>query len=68
MAVSRNAKTIILVILGFVIVIFALQRMGIDAHFAFYHVVPFLTAYILPWIALYWLIRLVKVIESKNYN
>lgn len=32
----------------------------------FYVILRFVTTIILPWIALYWFIRLVKAVEKKN--
>ncbi|EEL97815.1 hypothetical protein bmyco0001_37710 [Bacillus mycoides DSM 2048] len=37
-----------------------IYALGIFSHF-----IRFATTYVLPWVFLYWLIRLVKAIESK---
>ncbi|MGG2064511.1 hypothetical protein [Bacillus sp. S14(2024)] len=47
------------------IIYLLLPVIGIDAQGLLSSLLPFSTLYILPWIFLYWFIRLVKALESK---
>ncbi|QWG60289.1 hypothetical protein [Bacillus mycoides] len=51
---------VILAINYLLLPLFNIYALGIFSHF-----IRFTTTYVLPWVFLYWLIRLVKAIESK---
>ncbi|ENQ3078916.1 MULTISPECIES: hypothetical protein [Bacillus] len=56
---------ILLVIFFLLLIYFLLPIIGIDAYGLLSSLLSFSTLYILPWIFLYWFIRLVKAVESK---
>ncbi|MBO1579034.1 hypothetical protein [Bacillus sp. XF8] len=63
---SKLNYTFLVIILIIAINYLLLPIFNINITFALLpHVVRVATTYILPWIFLYWLIRLVKAIESK---
>ncbi|ENQ3104371.1 hypothetical protein SAMN04488168_1058 [Bacillus sp. 491mf] len=56
---------ILLSIFFLLLIYFLLPIIGINAYWLLSSLLSFSTLYILPWIFLYWFIRLVKAIESK---
>ncbi|MGG0274138.1 hypothetical protein CN326_19430 [Bacillus sp. AFS018417] len=57
---------LILLSVFFLLLIYSLLPIiGVDAHGFLSSLLSFSTLYILPWIFLYWFIRLVKAVESK---
>lgn len=66
MAISNSMKTIILAVLATMLLFIGLRFVGIDSAALFNQLFGLATSYILPWVALYWLIRLVKAVESRR--
>ncbi|MGG0238550.1 hypothetical protein ABEY33_08800 [Bacillus rhizoplanae] len=57
---------LILLSVFFLLLIYSLLPIiGVDVHGFLSSLLSFSTLYILPWIFLYWFIRLVKAVESK---
>ncbi|WJE24172.1 hypothetical protein [Bacillus cereus] len=56
---------IIIVILAINYLLLPLFNINIYALGIFSHFIRFTITYVLPWVFLYWLIRLVKALESK---
>lgn len=64
---GKSRLNIISYVVGFVLILWLiLELIGVNMP----HVVPslleWITQFILPWIILYWLIRLIKGIEKRN--
>lgn len=66
MAISNSTKTIILAVLATMLLFIGLRFVGIDSAVLFNQLFGFATSYILPWVAHYWLIRLVKAVEFRR--
>ncbi|WP_081625577.1 hypothetical protein [Bacillus sp. 123MFChir2] len=62
---SKPLYLILLSIFFLLLIYFLLPIVGIDAYVLLSSLLSFSTLYILPWIFLYWFIRLVKAIEAK---
>lgn len=62
---SKLNQTFLVIILIIAINYLLLPIFNINSAGVLPHIVRVATTYILPWIFLYWLIRLVKAIESK---
>ncbi|WP_242271020.1 hypothetical protein [Bacillus cereus group sp. BfR-BA-01310] len=61
----NNVFIIIIIILAIKYLLLPLFNINIHVLGIFSHFIRFVTTYILPWLFLYWLIRLVKALESK---
>ncbi|MED1411317.1 MULTISPECIES: hypothetical protein [Bacillus] len=61
----NNIFIIIIIILAINYLLLPLFNINIHVLGIFSHFIRFVTTDILPWIFLYWLIRLVKALESK---
>ncbi|WP_242218941.1 hypothetical protein [Bacillus cereus group sp. BfR-BA-01380] len=65
---TTHLKPLYLILLSvffLLLIYFLLPLIGVDAYWLLSSLLSFSTLYILPWIFLYWFIRLVKAIESK---
>ncbi|EEL49409.1 hypothetical protein bcere0022_32960 [Bacillus cereus Rock3-44] len=62
---SKLNQTFLVIILIIAINYLLLPIFNINSAGLLPHVIHVATTYVLPWIFLYWLIRLVKAIESK---
>ncbi|MGG0728952.1 hypothetical protein [Bacillus paramycoides] len=61
----NNVFIIIIIILAINYLLLPLFNINIHVLGILSHFIRFVTTYILPWLFLYWLIRLVKALESK---
>ncbi len=61
-SIVKNFITIVAIILGFLIILhFSGYRLSIT-----FRLIEWATKFVLPWIAMYWLIRAIKVLDKKS--
>jgi len=66
MVLNNQMKKLGIFVLASLLVYFMLHAIGLNSYVIYREILQFGTLYALPWIALYWLIRGVKAIESRN--
>ncbi|KOO51960.1 hypothetical protein AMD00_05925 [Viridibacillus arvi] len=59
-------KNMIVAIIIFLVLLIILPFFGINSHYLLTNTVEWITKLVLPWIMLYWIIRLVKNLEIKQ--
>ena len=59
-------KNLIIGVLVLVALWFTLPFIGIDAPYVIPNLIEWATKFVLPWVFLYWIIRVVKTLEKKE--
>jgi hypothetical protein len=59
-------KNFIIAAVALIIIYFTLPFFGIDSFNFFMSFIEWSTKFVLPWIILYWLIRMVKALERRG--
>lgn len=64
---GKSRLNIISYVVGFVLILWLIfELIGVNMPYIVPSLLEWITQFILPWIILYWLIRLVKGIEKRN--
>lgn len=59
-------KNMIVAITIFLVILIILPFFDVNAHYLLTNTVEWFTKFVLPWIMLYWIIRLVKILEIQQ--